>query len=228
MLHCQALCRTFRQKGVLVAGNYDFNQYSEFTDEELIDRYRNGESAIIDYLMIKYKNLVLSKTKTLYLLGGETEDLIQEGMIGLFQAVTDYDFGRDASFFTFADLCVTRKIYNAIKASNEKKHSFLNNYVSLYAAGESEEKGEGMELVERLAYDDDGDPEKMALISELRDDLVRAVNEELTDLERENFLLYLTGMSNSKVAKVLGRSPKETDNAIQRAKIKLKKIIKAR
>jgi len=211
-----------------LAGNYDANKYSEYSDEELIERYRSGENAIMDFLMIKYKNLVLSKTKSLYLLGGETEDLIQEGMIGLFQAVNDYDFGRDASFFTFADLCVTRKIYNAIKASNEKKHSFLNNYVSLYASTEGEDQSEGPALAERLSNADDSDPEKMALIGELKDELITAINEELTDLERENFLLYLTGMTNSEIARVIGRSPKETDNAIQRAKVKLKKIIKHR
>ena len=211
-----------------MAGNYDANKYSEYSDEELIERYRSGETAIMDFLMIKYKNLVLSKTKSLYLLGGETEDLIQEGMIGLFQAVNDYDFGRDASFFTFADLCVTRKIYNAIKASNEKKHSFLNNYVSLYASTEGDDQSEGPALAERLSNADDSDPEKMALIGELKDELITAINEELTDLERENFLLYLTGMTNSEIARVVGRSPKETDNAIQRAKVKLKKIIKHR
>lgn len=211
-----------------MAGDYDNNKYSEYTDEELIDRYRNGETVIIDYLMIKYKNLVLSKTKSLYLLGGETEDLIQEGMIGLFQAVNDYDFGRDASFFTFADLCVTRKIYNAIKASNEKKHSFLNNYVSLNSPVEGENNAEGLALLERLANADDSEPETMALIGELKDEVVAAINKELTDLERENFLLYLTGMTNSEVARVVGRSPKETDNAIQRAKVKLRKIIKSR
>lgn len=211
-----------------MAGDYDNNKYSEYTDEELIDRYRNGETVIIDYLMIKYKNLVLSKTKSLYLLGGETEDLIQEGMIGLFQAVNDYDFGRDASFFTFADLCVTRKIYNAIKASNEKKHSFLNNYVSLNSPVEGEDNTEGLALLERLANADDSEPETMALIGELKEEVVAAINKELTDLERENFLLYLTGMTNSEVARVVGRSPKETDNAIQRAKVKLRKIIKSR
>ncbi|MCQ2525671.1 MAG: sigma-70 family RNA polymerase sigma factor [Lachnospiraceae bacterium] len=211
-----------------MAGDYDNNKYSEYTDEELIDRYRNGETVIIDYLMIKYKNLVLSKTKSLYLLGGETEDLIQEGMIGLFQAVNDYDFGRDASFFTFADLCVTRKIYNAIKASNEKKHSFLNNYVSLNSPVEGENNAEGLALLERLANADDSEPETMALIGELKEEVVAAINKELTDLERENFLLYLTGMTNSEVARVVGRSPKETDNAIQRAKVKLRKIIKSR
>lgn len=210
-----------------MAGDYDINKYSEYSDEELINRYRNGESDIIDYLMIKYKNLVRSKTQSLYLLGGETEDLIQEGMIGLFQAVNDYDFGRDASFFTFADLCVTRKIYNAIKASNEKKHSFLNNYVSIYYGNENEEKSEGTALLERLSNDDDGDPEKIALMGELKEELINAIEKELTELERENFLLYLTGMTSSEVARVLGRSPKETDNAIQRAKLKLKKKINA-
>ena len=125
------------------------SEYEKYTDEELIEKYRAGETGIIDYLMVKYKNLVLSKTRSLFILGGESEDLIQEGMIGLFQAVNDYDFGRDASFFTFADLCVTRKVYSAIKASNDKKHSFLNNYVSFFDSGNKDAKGP-LELIEQL------------------------------------------------------------------------------
>lgn len=211
-----------------MAGKYDINKYSEYSDEELIDRYRNGETAIIDYLMIKYKNLVRSKTNSLYLLGGETDDLLQEGMIGLFQAVNDYDFGRDASFFTFADLCVTRKIYNAIKASNEKKHSFLNNYISLDSSNENDDKEEGSTLEERLPNVDENGPEQMALLGELKEEVITAIKDELTDLERESLLLYMTGMTGGEVAGVLGRSPKETDNAIQRAKTKLKKVINQR
>lgn len=201
------------------------SKYGAFSDEELIGRYRAGEAEIIDYLMDKYKNLVLGKTKSMYLMGGDKEDLIQEGMIGLFGAINNYDFGRDASFFTFADLCITRKIYNSIKASNEKKHSFLNNYASIYAsfendgANDSEEKGFPQQQYKTGEYD----PEKIVLTNELREELERAIENDLTDMEREVFMLYLSGMSSGEAARVLGKSPKETDNSIQRAKAKLRK-----
>ena len=111
------------------------SDYEQFRDEELIDRLRHGESAITDYIMEKYKNLVRSKARSMYILGADNEDLIQEGMIGLFKAVRDYDSGRDASFYTFADLCVSRQMYTAIQAATRKKHWPLNTSVSLYSAG---------------------------------------------------------------------------------------------
>ena len=107
--------------------------YEQYTDEELILRLREGEEQITDYIMEKYKNLVKSKAKSMYILGADREDLIQEGMIGLFKAVRDYDTGRDASFSTFADLCVSRQMYTAVQAAGRKKHAPLNTYISLYA-----------------------------------------------------------------------------------------------
>ena len=107
-------------------------RYGNTTDEELIDRIRQGESQITDYIMEKYKNLVRKKAKSMYILGADNDDLIQEGMIGLFKAVRDYDAGRDASFYTFADLCVSRQMYNAVQASRREKHAPLNSYISLY------------------------------------------------------------------------------------------------
>ena len=199
------------------------SEYEKYTDEELIEKYRAGETGIIDYLMVKYKNLVISKTRSLFILGGESEDLIQEGMIGLFQAVNDYDFGRDASFFTFADLCVTRKVYSAIKASNDKKHSFLNNYISFFDSGNKDAKGP-LELIEQLPGGEESDPEKTVLTAELKERFEKAFREDLTALEREALGLYITGMKSSDVARIMGKSAKETDNAIQRAKKKLKKI----
>ncbi len=157
-------------------------EYQKYSDEELIEKYRAGDKGIMDYLMVKYKNLVLGKTKSLYILGGETEDLIQEGMIGLFQAVNDYDFGRDASFYTFADLCVTRKVYSAIKASNEKKHSFLNTYVSIFE-NQAENENNAVRIIEQLPGNEDQNPEKRALTNELREELERAFHEDLTEME---------------------------------------------
>ena len=95
-------------------------KYEEMTDEELIDQLREGDRQVMDYICDKYKNLVRSKAKSMYILGGDSEDLIQEGMIGLFKAVRDYDCGRDASFYTFADLCISRQMYTAVQASKRR------------------------------------------------------------------------------------------------------------
>ena len=115
-------------------------QYDGIKDEELIFRFKNGESEILDYLMEKYKNMVRKKARTMFLIGGENDDLIQEGMIGLFKAVRDYQPDKDASFQTFAGICVDRQIYNAIQSSNRQKHQPLNSYISL-----SEQDGENEE-----------------------------------------------------------------------------------
>ena len=101
--------------------------YGQCGDEELILRLRDGEENITDYIMDKYKNLVKSKARSMYILGADSDDLIQEGMIGLFKAVRDYDSGRDASFFTFADLCISRQMYTAVQASRRQKHAPLNS-----------------------------------------------------------------------------------------------------
>ena len=98
-------------------------KYEDMTDEELIDQLREGDRQVMDYICDKYKNLVRSKAKSMYILGGDSEDLIQEGMIGLFKAVRDYDCGRDASFYTFADLCISRQMYTAVQASQRLKHT---------------------------------------------------------------------------------------------------------
>ncbi|MDE7015141.1 MAG: sigma-70 family RNA polymerase sigma factor, partial [Kineothrix sp.] len=107
--------------------------YGQCSDEELILRLRDGEENITDYIMEKYKNLVKSKAKSMYILGADSDELIQEGMIGLFKAIRDYDSGRDASFFTFADLCISRQMYTAVQASRRQKHAPLNSYISLYS-----------------------------------------------------------------------------------------------
>ena len=126
--------------------------YEECSDEELILRLRDGEGVIIDYIMDKYKNLVRSKAKSMYILGADRDDLIQEGMIGLFKAVRDYDAGRDASFFTFADLCVSRQMYTAIQAAGRQKHTPLNTYISLYASADQDADGRNGERSLRKAW----------------------------------------------------------------------------
>ncbi len=200
----------------------DFEKYS---DEELIVRLRDGESPITDYIMDKYKNLVRSKAKSMYILGADREDLIQEGMIGLFKAIRDYDTGRDASFFTFADLCVSRQMYTAVQAAGRQKHAPLNTYISLYA-GRTEngaEQSEERELIDSVLSKAERSPEELFIDKENLELLEKIIDRELSSFEKQVLDLYLTGMKYSQIAKVLGRDDKSTDNALQRIKAKLKK-----
>lgn len=200
-------------------------EYSLVSDEELIDRLRGGEGPITDYIMDKYKNLVRSKAKSMYILGGDNEDLIQEGMIGLFKAIRDYDCGRDASFYTFADLCISRQMYTAVQASHRQKHWPLNTYVSLYGNGRGQGDNEELELAEALPPDQDQNPETLFIDRERVEYLEGQIDRELSGFEKQVLDLYLTGMSYSQIAKVLGREEKSTDNALQRLKGKIKKML---
>ncbi len=203
----------------------DYELYEQATDEELIHRLRDGEAPVMDYICEKYKPLVRSKAKSMFILGGDNEDLIQEGMLGLFKAVRDYDSGRDASFFTFADLCISRQLYTAVQASQRKKHIPLNTYVSLYSDMNDQADGDARDLAEALADKAQQDPEKLFLDKERVDYLEKSIDKELSSFEKEVLDLYLTGMSYSQIAKVLGREEKATDNALQRIKSKIKKML---
>ncbi len=206
-------------------------EYGNSSDEELILRLRDGEEAITDYIMDKYKNMVRSKAKSMYILGADREDLIQEGMIGLFKAVRDYDTGRDASFFTFADLCVSRQMYTAIQAAGRQKHMPLNTYVSLYADGADGEDGlreAERGLLESAASRLEQNPEELLIDRENVKRLEEVMEKELSSFEKQVLDLYLTGMKYSQIARVLGKDDKSTDNALQRIKAKLKKAISSK
>ena len=201
-------------------------KYQNETDEMLIERLRDGEQDITDYIMNKYKNLVRSKAKSMYILGADNEDLIQEGMIGLFKAIRDYDAGRDASFFTFADLCISRQMYTAVQASKRKKHMPLNSYISLYSTSHEEESGkESEEFINFLGLDTQKDPEQLLIDKENVLSLEKKIEEELSAFEKQVLDLYLTGMTYTQIARVLGRDEKSTDNALQRMKAKIRKVI---
>ena len=206
-------------------------EYGNCSDEELILRLRDGEEAITDYIMDKYKNMVRSKAKSMYILGADREDLIQEGMIGLFKAVRDYDTGRDASFFTFADLCVSRQMYTAIQAAGRQKHMPLNTYVSLYADGADGEDGlreAERGLLESAASKLEQNPEELLIDRENVKRLEEVMEKELSSFEKQVLDLYLTGMKYSQIARVLGKDDKSTDNALQRIKAKLKRAISSK
>ena len=205
--------------------NRAYSDYESYTDEQLIDMLRNGDEAITDYICNKYKYLVRSKAKSMFILGADAEDLIQEGMIGLFKAVRDYDSGRDASFFTFADLCISRQMYTAVQASKRKKHIPLNSYVSIYGAGADGAERTDRELLEVLQDQAGRNPEEMVLDKERLEYLEGAIERELSAFEKQVLDLYLTGMSYTQIAKVLGRDEKSTDNALHRLKGKIRKML---
>ena len=193
--------------------------YEQMTDEQLIGKLRGGDSHIIDYIMEKYKNLVRKEANAMYLLGGENDDLIQEGMIGLFKAVQDYDTQQETSFYSFAKLCITRQMYSAIEASKRKKHSPLNSYISLYES--SEEQGS---LMETMAAGQESNPEEL-LVS--REYAQMKLEESLSDLENRVLYLHLLGTDYRTIARLLDKSPKTIDNALQRIKGKTEKILRA-
>ena len=200
--------------------------YEGLTDEELIDRQRSGERQIMDYIMDKYKDLVRKKAKPMHIFGADNDDLIQEGMIGLFKAVRDYDPGRDASFYTFADLCISRQMYKAVQASRREKHTPLNTYVSLYAdMAEAENDGNSTELVNVIASAVETNPEQLMIDRENVADIEAIIEKELSSVEKQVLDLYITGMSYSQIAGVLSRDAKSTDNALQRLKAKLRKAV---
>ncbi|MDE7285733.1 MAG: RNA polymerase sporulation sigma factor SigH [Lachnospiraceae bacterium] len=217
-----------RKENVLEQTGFGNKDYEKYSDEELIVWLRDGESAITDYIMDKYKNLVRSKAKSMYILGADREDLIQEGMIGLFKAIRDYDTGRDASFFTFADLCVSRQMYTAVQAAGRQKHTPLNTYISLYANASENggaEGGEERELIDSMLSQSERNPEELLIDRENVELLEKIIEKELSSFENQVLDLYLTGMKYNQIAKVLGRDDKSTDNALQRIKTKLKKAI---
>ncbi|MCM1569922.1 MAG: RNA polymerase sporulation sigma factor SigH [Roseburia sp.] len=203
----------------------EYADYKQMSDEELIDRQRGGEEAITEYICDKYKNLVRSKAKSMFILGADNEDLIQEGMIGLFKAVRDYDSGRDASFYTFAELCISRQMYTAVQAAKRKKHVPLNTYISLYEErGRQEQEGE-QALLGTLPNRTELNPEELFLDKERVAYLEKMIEEELSPFEKQVLDLYMTGMSTVQIAKVLGRDEKSTDNALQRLKGKIRKML---
>ena len=199
------------------------NKYEELTDEELIALFRDGDQEAMEKLLNKYKEMVLKKAKSMYILGGDSDDLIQEGMLGLFKAVRDYDCGRDASFRTFAQLCVTRQLYTAVTASSRKKHLPLNTAVSLSRPVREDGGEEEEEFLDCLEADASSNPEVYLSGQEDMERLEEKIEKELSPFEKQVLELHLTGMGYVEIAHVLNRDEKSTDNALQRIRTKLKK-----
>ena len=196
--------------------------YETMTDEQLIRNLQNGEKEIMNYIMEKYKGLVRREAKAVYLLGGENDDLIQEGMIGLFKAVQDYDVNQNVSFYSFAKLCITRQMYSAITASKRKKHLPLNSYVSLYEKAEGERSERVLDTIEAGG---ETNPEEILLSKENIRNLEEELDAQLSELEKRVLYLHLLGTDYRTIAGLLDKSPKTVDNALQRIKNKAEKIV---
>lgn len=197
-------------------------RYDDLTDEDIIRQIRGGDDSGVDYLMEKYKNLVRKKARALYLIGGDSDDLIQEGMIGLFKAIRDYQEEKESTFFGFANLCVERQLYNAVKGANRLKNSPLNSYVSLDVPVNGGESGDGSQtLGETLEKNGISNPEDIVIDRERVGKIEACIRERLSQFEQTVVNLYVEGLNYQQIAEVLGRTPKSIDNALQRIKKKL-------
>ena len=195
-------------------------EYQNQTDEILIEQLRSGQEQITDYIMDKYKNLVRKRANAMFLMGGDTDDLIQEGMIGLFKAIRDYRMEKDASFYHFADLCITRQIYHAVEASQRKKHQPLNTYISLNTQMGQEGEDTLQDLLESV---ENPNPEQLLIDQENANDIQEKLYKNLSKFERQVLLLYLQGSNYRQIAKQLHKEPKAIDNALQRIRGKIAK-----
>lgn len=186
----------------------------KLTDEELIGTYRKGSLDAMTDLIIRYKPLVKNRARLFYLEGGDREDLLQEGMIGLFKAIKEYDAEKEASFATFARLCITRQMLSAIEAAGRKKHMLLNESLSI------EQLDEG-QIADRVGVADG--PEKIFFEQEDSKLLMENINRNLSKMEKQVLDLYISGMDYLEIADMMGKSGKSIDNALQRIRNKIKK-----
>lgn len=203
-----------------VTGTEMLYDLDEVADEELVERYRGGQELAMDVLLTRYRGFTRTKARPYFLAGGDKDDIVQEGMIGLYKAIRDYDPGRQASFKTFADVCITRQILTAVKAASRQKHSPLNSYVSLSTPTESEE-GHLRALPEILGTPQISDPAELLISSEDLEGLNLAFAEVLSDFEAEVLHLFVEGKTYREIARIVGKQEKAVDNALQRVKRKV-------
>ena len=190
------------------------------TDEELIAAYRSGDLKCVEVLIQRYKIFVRKKIKSTYFIGADREDLIQEGMIGLFKAICDYDSSKEASFKSFATLCITRQLSTAFKTATRQKHMPLNTSISLNVPIKGEEEGQ-ITLMDTLKEEVSSNPEELMIHQEDFKSLKKHMKETLSDLEWEVLLSHTQGKNYHEIAEEMGKSAKSIDNALQRIKRKL-------
>ena len=189
------------------------------TDEQLVKMAQEGSETAEEILIEKYKGLVKNKAKTYYITGADSEDVVQEGMIGLFKAIRSFDADKQAAFKTFADTCVNSQILSAIKKANRKRHRPLNESVSLNK--EADDEKHDISVGDIMHASMDNDPEALLLLQEVVDYLKTYDSGLFSKFEREVWVEKLKGRNYMEIAERLGRSPKSVDNALQRIKKKI-------
>ncbi|CAG7647514.1 RNA polymerase sigma-H factor [Paenibacillus solanacearum] len=201
-------------------------EYDLKADEDIVDSVREGDSDALEYLINKYKNFVRAKARSYFLIGADREDIVQEGMIGLYKSIRDFRGDKLSSFKAFAELCITRQIITAIKTATRQKHIPLNSYVSLDKPIYDEDSDRT--LLDVICGSRVSDPEELIINQEEFSGLEDKMGEILSDLERRVLMLYLDGRSYQEIAVDLDRHVKSIDNALQRVKRKLERYLEVR
>lgn len=199
--------------------------YETTKDEKLAQLAQNGDDAAQEYLLDKYKSLVRAKSRAYFLIGADTEDIIQEGMIGLYKAVRDYDETKNASFRSFAELCINRQMITAIKAATRQKHQPLNSYISLNKPVYEEESEQTYMDFLQSGSEALLNPEALLIGQENKNFLESQMIKNLSKFETRVLSLYLQGRSYFEIANVLQKPEKSIDNALQRVKKKLERFL---
>ncbi|SHK99856.1 RNA polymerase sporulation sigma factor SigH [Desulforamulus aeronauticus] len=201
-------------------------EYNVMVDEDVVEFAREGDDAALEYLINKYKNFVRAKARSYFLIGADREDIIQEGMIGLYKAIRDFRMDKLSSFRAFAELCITRQIITAIKTATRQKHIPLNSYVSLNKPIYDEDSDRT--LLDVISGSKITDPEELIISREEFDDIEEKMGEILSSLEWKVLMSYLEGKSYQEIAEDLNRHVKSIDNALQRVKRKLERYLEKR
>lgn len=204
----------------------DNDNLNMLDDDVIIQLIHQGNSRALDFLINKYKNFVRAKARTYFLIGADKEDIVQEGMIGLYKAIRDFDSDKLASFKAFAELCITRQIITAVKTSTRQKHIPLNSYVSLDKPVYDEESDRT--LLDIIAGSKAIDPQELLVNREKFADMESKLSELLSELEKKSLHLYLDGRSYQEISLELNRHVKSIDNALQRVKRKFEQLIESR
>ncbi|MDO7908367.1 RNA polymerase sporulation sigma factor SigH [Paenibacillus sp. JX-17] len=202
------------------------SEYDYRNDEDIVRAVHEGDSEALEYLINKYRNFVRAKARSYFLIGADREDIIQEGMIGLYKSIRDFKGDKLSSFKAFAELCITRQIITAIKTATRQKHIPLNSYVSLDKPIYDEDSDRT--LLDVICGSQVSDPEELIINQEEFVGLEDKMSEILSDLERKVLMLYLDGRSYQEISVDLSRHVKSIDNALQRVKRKLEKYLEVR
>ncbi len=196
-------------------------RFEDFADEQLVEQVHQGNTEALDYLITKYRMFVKAKARSYFLIGADKEDIVQEGMIGLYKAIRDFKGDKLSSFRAFAELCITRQIITAIKTATRQKHIPLNSYVSLDKPIYDEESDRT--LMDIITSSESEDPEYLMINREEYSHLEEKIGEILSELEQQVLALYLDGQSYNEISEELNRHVKSIDNALQRVKRKLER-----